>query len=86
MILLPIVSYIPNGAIAIAYGVRKSIRVYLGLAAPIPPTTLAKGKAIDLSIQFTLFWTPFLVLLGWMVGTPMTLLFGRNICLVRNSC
>src|SRR5688572_17676278 len=43
---------------------------------PTPPTTLAKGEAIDLSIQFTLFWMPFLILLGWWTHKPFTLLFG----------
>jgi Ca2+:H+ antiporter len=76
LILLPIVSYVPNGAVAVGYAVRKSIRVYLGLAVPKPPTTLAKGKAIDLSIQFMLLWMPFLVVLGWILNKPMTLLFG----------
>ena len=37
---------------------------------------LARGRAIDLSIQFTLFWMPFLVLLGWWIDKPMHLLFG----------
>ena len=76
LILLPIVSYVPNGAVAVGYAVRKSIRVYLGLAVPKPPTTLAKGKAIDLSIQFMLLWMPFLIVLGWILNKPMTLLFG----------
>ncbi|TBU39209.1 hypothetical protein BD309DRAFT_872771 [Dichomitus squalens] len=35
----------------------------------------AHGRPIDLSIQFTLWWTPFLVLLGWWTGRPMHLLF-----------
>ena len=46
--------------------------------SPAPPNTLAKGEAIDLSIQFTLFWMPFLVLLGWWTNRPLTLLFGKN--------
>ena len=46
--------------------------------SPTPPNTLAKGEAIDLSIQFTLFWMPFLVLLGWWTNKPLTLLFGKN--------
>lgn len=45
---------------------------------PKPPATLAKGRAIDLSIQFTLFWMPFLVLLGWWLHKPLTLLFGAS--------
>lgn len=41
------------------------------------PSQLAKARAIDLSIQFTLFWMPFLVLLGWWIDKPMHLLFGE---------
>ena len=40
------------------------------------PSMLARGRAIDLSIQFTLWWMPFMVLLGWWIGKPMHLLFG----------
>ena len=37
---------------------------------------LAHWRPIDLSIQFMLWWTPFLVLLGWWTDRPMHLLFG----------
>lgn len=40
------------------------------------PSMLARGRAIDLSIQFTLWWMPVLVLLGWWTEKPMHLLFG----------
>ena len=46
------------------------------------PSMLARGRAIDLSIQFTLWWMPFLVLLGWWIGKPMHLLFGACCVLV----
>ena len=39
----------------------------------------AHGRPIDLSIQFTLWWMPFLVLLGWWTDRPMHLLFGEFI-------
>ena len=39
----------------------------------------AHGRPIDLSIQFTLWWTPFLVLLGWWTERPMHLLFGTSV-------
>ena len=52
-----------------------------------PPEALASefahGRPIDLSIQFTLWWTPFLVLLGWWTNKPMHLLFGE--CLVMSE-
>jgi hypothetical protein len=75
LVLLPLVSYSADGAVAIIFFVRYLLRVFFG--TPPPPATLAKAKAIDLSIQFTLFWMPFLVLLGWWTNKPMTLLFGR---------
>ena len=42
------------------------------------PEELAKARAIDLSIQFTLFWMPFLVLLAWWIGKPLHLMFGKS--------
>lgn len=36
---------------------------------------LAVGVAIGWSMQIALFLTPFLVILGWIVGQPMSLLF-----------
>ena len=48
------------------------------------PSELAKARAIDLSIQFTLFWMPFLVLLGWWIDKPMHLLFGSYGILVQS--
>lgn len=51
------------------------------------PSELAKARAIDLSIQFTLFWMPFLVLLGWWIDKPMHLLFDYfELAVVLGSC
>ena len=36
---------------------------------------LALGVAIGSSMQIALFLTPFLVILGWAIGQPMTLHF-----------
>lgn len=44
----------------------------------MPPESLAQARAIDMSIQFLLFWMPFLTLLGWWTNKPVTLLFGRR--------
>lgn len=44
------------------------------------PSTLAKARAIDLSIQFTLFWVPFLILLAWWISKPLHLMFGTLVC------
>jgi Ca2+:H+ antiporter len=76
LILLPIVSFSGDGAVAIVYFVRYVVCYLRGRTLPI--TTLATGRAIDLSVQFTLFWMPLLVLLGWWTGKPMTLLFGAS--------
>ncbi|KAJ3517358.1 hypothetical protein NMY22_g13982 [Coprinellus aureogranulatus] len=73
LILLPLVSYAADGTVAMVYFFRHLLRHFF--KEPAPPQTLAKGRAIDLSIQFTLFWMPFFVLLGWWTGRPMTLLF-----------
>ncbi|TDL20377.1 hypothetical protein BD410DRAFT_790844 [Rickenella mellea] len=70
LILLPIVSFSADGAVAIVFFIRAAL-----FLAPKPPATLAKARAIDLSIQFTLFWMPFLVLLSWWIEKPLTLLF-----------
>jgi Ca2+/H+ antiporter len=83
LILLPIVSFSADGAITIGFFFRSVLRVVSG--TPPPPVTIAKARAIDLSIQFTLFWMPFLVLLGWMTNKPMMLLFGRSLSGVEAS-
>ncbi|KIP03693.1 hypothetical protein PHLGIDRAFT_228386 [Phlebiopsis gigantea 11061_1 CR5-6] len=75
LILLPIVSFSADGVVAIVYFIRSIVNHVLGKETLVP-SQLAKGRAIDLSIQFTLFWMPFLVLLGWWINKPMHLLFG----------
>lgn len=51
------------------------------------PSLLARSRAIDLSIQFTLWWTPCLVILGWILGHPMILLFDYfELALLLGSC
>ncbi|KAL4082004.1 hypothetical protein V8B97DRAFT_1913879 [Scleroderma yunnanense] len=74
--LLPIVSFSADGAVAIGYFFKRTVRHLLNLSKPEPPTTLAKAEAIDLSIQFLLFWTPVVTLLGWWMNKPFNLLFG----------
>ncbi|KAF9569408.1 hypothetical protein CPC08DRAFT_701898 [Agrocybe pediades] len=73
LILLPFVSFAADGVVAVVYFVRYMFRHFF--REPTPPTTLAKGEAIDLSIQFTLFWMPLLVLIGWWKNRPLNLLF-----------
>lgn len=76
VILLPLVSFASDGVIASLFFARYALRLYFG--TPEPPAELAKGRAIDLSIQFLLFWLPFLVLLGWWTEKPMHMLFGAS--------
>ncbi|VDB90211.1 unnamed protein product [Peniophora sp. CBMAI 1063] len=73
LVLLPLISFAADGTISVVYFVRSTLQHWLG--KPAPPNTLAEDRAIDLSIQFTLFWLPFLVLLGWWTNKPFTLLF-----------
>jgi hypothetical protein len=61
-------SFSADGALAIVVFFRKS-----GPA----PNSFAKGRAIDMSIQFLLFWTPLVTLLGWWLDKPVSLLFGK---------
>jgi len=76
IVLLPIVSFSADGAIALGYFIKRAVSHFLKLKKPEPPTTLAKAEAIDLSIQFLLFWTPFITLLGWCMNKSFDLLFG----------
>jgi len=76
MILLPIVSFSADAAIAIVFFVRTCLRHFF--RAPAPPDILAEARAIDLSIQFLLFWTPLVTLLGWWLNKPVSLLFGKD--------
>jgi Ca2+:H+ antiporter len=85
LILLPLVSFAGDGTVAVTYFVRYMFRHFFH--TPSPPTTLARAEAIDLSIQFTLFWMPFFVLLAWWTGKPLSLLFGvyAQGCIILNS-
>lgn len=77
LVLLPIVSFSADGAVAAGYFCHKGLRrVWSKTNVPEPPNTLAKAEAIDLSIQFVLLWMPFLTLLGWWTNKPFSLLFG----------
>ncbi|KAI5122341.1 hypothetical protein M0805_002508 [Coniferiporia weirii] len=71
LILLPLVSYSADGVVAVIYFASGNFF----LKHESPPKTLAEDRAINLSIQFTLFWMPFLVLVAWWTGRPLMLLF-----------
>ncbi|KAJ7638518.1 hypothetical protein FB45DRAFT_903110 [Roridomyces roridus] len=85
LILLPLVSFSGDGFIAILFFLRSTWRYFRG--EDIPAATLANAQPIDLSIQFTLFWMPFIVLLGWWLGHPMSLLFDMfEVAMVIAAC
>ncbi|KAG8711580.1 hypothetical protein FRC11_002424 [Ceratobasidium sp. 423] len=70
LILLPLLSFSADGLIAVVYFLKTIL-----FLRPESPEELAKARSIDLSIQFALFWMPFVVLLGWWTHRPMSLLF-----------
>ncbi|KAF9534976.1 hypothetical protein CPB83DRAFT_803369 [Crepidotus variabilis] len=85
LILLPLVSFAADGVLAVGFFVRRLLRHFF--KEPVPPTTLAHAEAIDLSIQFILFWMPLYVLIGWGTGKPLTLLFDMfEVALLIGSC
>lgn len=77
MVLLPFVSFAADGFVAGLIFIGAAWKWITG--KPLPISTVARARAIDLSIQFTLFWMPALVLLAWWSGKPLTLLFGMSI-------
>ncbi|KAJ7162544.1 hypothetical protein C8R43DRAFT_990566 [Mycena crocata] len=85
LVVLPLVSFSGDGFLAIIFFFHSWYRHLRG--QPSPPATLANAQPIDLSIQFTLFWMPFIVLLGWWTDRPMSLLFDLfEVALVISSC
>ncbi|KAI0314564.1 hypothetical protein OF83DRAFT_437581 [Amylostereum chailletii] len=75
LFLLPFMSFSADGTSMLIYLVRDRLKRYLGTAKP--PASIAEARSIDLSIQYTLFWMPFLILLGWWTGRPISLLFDK---------
>jgi len=74
------VSFSADAVLAIVFFIRSCLRHFF--RAPSDPNILAEARAIDLSIQFLLFWMPFVTLLGWWLNKPMSLLFGKGLFLV----
>ncbi|KAI0699514.1 hypothetical protein C8T65DRAFT_581067 [Cerioporus squamosus] len=86
LILLPFVSFSADGAVAVVFFLESVYDQITGKKIQTP-SMLARGRAIDLSIQFTLWWMPFLVLLGWWTTRPMHLLFDFfEVALLLGSC
>ncbi|KAM5541651.1 hypothetical protein V8D89_004841 [Ganoderma adspersum] len=86
LILLPFVSFSADGAVAVIFFCQAVYDRITNKEVHVP-SMLARGRAIDLSIQFTLWWMPFLVLLGWWTDRPMHLLFDYfEVALLLGSC
>jgi len=62
VILLPIVGNAAEHVTAVTVSVKDKL-------------TLSLGVAVGSSIQIALFVVPFIVILAWMMGKPLTLLF-----------
>ncbi|ESK89044.1 calcium ion transporter [Moniliophthora roreri MCA 2997] len=62
VILLPIVGNAAEHVTAVTVSVKDKL-------------TLSLGVAVGSSIQIALFVIPFIVILGWIIGKPLTLLF-----------
>jgi Ca2+:H+ antiporter len=71
LILLPLITFSGDGIVTFSYVFKRTFYHH-----GEPPEALADAKPIDLSIQFILFWTPLLVLIGWWTDKPLPLLFG----------
>jgi len=85
IVLLPIVSFSADGAVAIVFFIRSFLRQFFD--TPQPPDLLAEARAIDLSIQFLLFWMPLVTLLGWWLDKPMSMLFDLfEVVLLVGAC
>ncbi|KAH9972678.1 hypothetical protein BJV74DRAFT_879751 [Russula compacta] len=85
IVLLPFVSFSADGAVAVMFFVRSALRRFC--QTPEPPDLLAEARAIDLSIQFLLFWMPFVTLLGWWLDKPMSMLFDLfEVTLLVGAC
>ncbi|KAF9510865.1 hypothetical protein BS47DRAFT_1299593 [Hydnum rufescens UP504] len=81
LILLPVVSFAAQALVAMIYFVK------MLFMEPEPPKMLAQARTIDLSIQFTLFWMPFIVLLAWWDDKPLFLLFDVfEVAVVIGAC
>ncbi|KIO18026.1 hypothetical protein M407DRAFT_84392 [Tulasnella calospora MUT 4182] len=70
LILLPITSFAADAMLVTVYFIKTLLR-----RNPPVPEGIAHGRSIDLSVQFLLFWMPFIVIVAWILGKPFSLLF-----------
>ncbi|KAF5370031.1 hypothetical protein D9758_001349 [Tetrapyrgos nigripes] len=76
LIVLPFISIFADLLISITFLLRKTcFSSNNPNSDPNSPDILAESQSIESAIQFLLLWSPFLVLLGWILSRPMSLLF-----------
>ncbi|KAH8987182.1 hypothetical protein EDB92DRAFT_2116166 [Lactarius akahatsu] len=88
IILLPIVSFSADATIAVTYFTHHLLKAFFRSSLkPQRPESLAQARSIDMSIQFLLFWMPFVTLLGWWTNKPMSMLFDLfEVVLLVGAC
>ncbi|KAG9048395.1 hypothetical protein FS837_013032 [Tulasnella sp. UAMH 9824] len=74
LVLLPITSFAADAMMVTVYFIKTLLR-----RNPPLPEGIAHGRSIDLSVQFLLFWMPFIVLVAWFLGKPFSLLFAYEL-------
>ncbi|KAJ4472163.1 hypothetical protein J3R30DRAFT_3709617 [Lentinula aciculospora] len=81
LVLLPLVSFSADAVVSIVNFMRNT---FFGHNVP---HTMASSRHVDDAIQFVMFWAPVLVLLGWVLGRPMSLLFDLfEVAILIGSC
>ncbi|KAI0699516.1 hypothetical protein C8T65DRAFT_742494 [Cerioporus squamosus] len=87
LVILPnLLKFSAEGVVITLLFVKSACGSFMGKKTQTP-SMLARGRAIDLSIQFTLWWMPLLVVLGWWTSKPMHLLFDYfEVALLLGTC
>ncbi|KZT60524.1 hypothetical protein CALCODRAFT_107256 [Calocera cornea HHB12733] len=70
LILLPFLTFGSDVLVGLSFIFQRAVLPQTEPLAPRP-----SGLAMDLSIQFALFWLPLVVLVGWGLSKPLSLLF-----------
>ncbi|KAJ3936922.1 MAG: hypothetical protein NXY57DRAFT_1034960 [Lentinula lateritia] len=81
LVLLPLVSFSADAVVSVVNFIRNT------LFGHHVPHTMASSRHVDDAIQFIMFWAPVLVLLGWILDRPMSLLFDLfEVAILIGSC
>jgi len=57
IVLLPIVSFSADAAVAATYFIRQTLGAYFRFSSPLPPERLAQARAIDMRMGWTMWGT-----------------------------